>query len=141
MWRFEHTERTSADPVQIWARYADPSRWSEWDHDVRRASLDGPFAQGSTGTLTPASGPTTKFRVTELVEGRVFVDESRLPGATMTFGHELSAGPDGTTVLTHTITISGPLSGLFGRLVGRRLAAGLLESMRRLAALAGDPAR
>jgi polyketide cyclase/dehydrase/lipid transport protein len=138
MWKFEHTETTSATPAQLWERYSDPPSWPEWDHETERVTLDGPFAPGTTGSLKPVGGPKTKFRVLEVSEPRGFTDVSSLPLAKMYFQHEIEPGTDGTR-FTHRITISGPLSPLFARVIGKKIAASLPGAMRELGELAAQP--
>jgi hypothetical protein len=135
MWKTEHTTQTAATPTQLWAYYAEPHRWPEWDHEVVSASINGPFAAGNTGTLKPASGPKAKMHFTEVTPERSFTDVTPLPLATMAFEHVIEPTDAGCR-FTHRVTITGPLSGLFGRLIGRRIAAELPTAMRKLASLA-----
>lgn len=135
MFYFEHTETTVATAAQLWRRYADAPTWPDWDHEVERAVLHGPFAAGTRGVLKPVGGPKTKFVIAELTERVSFTDVSSLPLATMTFAHRIEPTDVGSQ-FTHTVTISGPLSLLFGRIIGRKVAAGLPGAMRRLGALA-----
>lgn len=138
MWTFEHTETTSATPAQLWARYTDPTRWPEWDHETERVTIDGPFAAGTTGTLKPVKGPKTKFRMLEVTPFEGFSDVSRLPLALLTFTHRLQKAADGTR-FTHAVSITGPLAPVFARVIGANIAAGLPAAMRRLAGLAEQP--
>lgn len=135
MWSCEHTESTAASPAQVWRHYADPGRWPEWDNDLEWVTVSGPMASGTTGVLKPAGGPRARFVFTEVTEGVGFTDVSRLPLARMAFAHEIEPAGTGSR-LTHRITITGPLAPLFGRVIGRKAAAGLPGSMRALAALA-----
>lgn len=45
MWRFEHTEETTATREALWERYADPPGWPEWDQETAEVTLDGAFAR------------------------------------------------------------------------------------------------
>lgn len=135
VWTFEHTETTSAAPAQLWARYADPTTWPEWDHETARVTVEGPMAAGAHGTLKPVKGPVTKLVFTEVVPEVGFTDVSRLPMARLTFAHHIEATATGCR-FTHGVTITGPLSPLFARLIGKSVAAGLPAAMRTLARLA-----
>jgi hypothetical protein len=135
MWTFEHTETTSASPAQLWARYAEPARWPEWDHDLATVTVQGPMAAGTRGAIKPTKGPATPYTFTEVTPDVGFTDVTRLPLARLTFTHLIEPTPAGSR-FTHRATISGPLSPLFARLVGRGIAAGLPTAMRRLARLA-----
>ena len=136
MWSAEHTVHSPSAPEALWPLLADPRRWPEWDTGVERASLDGGLAAGARGSLKPRGAPTSRFVVTEVEPGRRLTDVTRLSLARMTFEHEWAPSPGGGTTLTHRVIIAGPLAGLFGRLIGARIARELPETMARLAAAA-----
>jgi hypothetical protein len=135
MWTVEHTETTSASPAQLWARYAEPATWPEWDHETAAVTVQGRVAVGTRGTLKPVKGPATPFTFTEVTPEVGFTDVSRLPLARLTFTHLIVPTPTGSR-FTHRVTINGPLSPLFARVIGRTIAAGLPTAMRQLARLA-----
>lgn len=135
MWACAHTEMTTATAAQLWTRYADPTTWPEWDHEIATVTVDGPMATGMRGTLKPVKGPATPFVFSEVEPETGFTDVSRLPLARMTFRHLIEPIPAGCR-FTHTVTISGPLSPLFARVIGRNVAAGLPVAMQALARLA-----
>ena len=140
MWQFEHTETTRATPEQLWERYADPASWPAWDDGTESVSVEGPMAVGTRGRLKPKGGPTTTFEFTQVEPGRGFTDVTRLPLARLPlarleFAHRIDPDENGTR-FTHRVTITGPLSPLFARVVGRDVAAGLPGAMRALARLA-----
>lgn len=140
MWTFEHSETTMATPAQLWARYADPTTWPQWDHETARVTVDGPLAVGTKGRLKPVKGPAAGFRVTEATPHVSFSDVTRLPLARLSFSHRIEPYGAGSR-FTHAVTITGPLSPLFARLIGRNIAAGLPSAMKALARLAeaADP--
>lgn len=135
MWTGEHTETTDASPAQVWARYADPRTWAEWDSAIERVTFTGPFEVGARGTLTPVGGPTTRFTLTRISPGAGFTDVARLPLARLSFDHRIE--PDGAgSRLTHTVTITGLLSPVFARVIGRGVVRELPGAMQALARLA-----
>ena len=135
MWQFEHSETTRATPEQLWERYADPASWPAWDDGTESVTVSGPMAVGTRGRLKPKGGPATTFEFTQVEPRRGFTDVTRLPLAWLEFAHRIE--PDGdATRFTHRVTITGPLSPLFARVVGRNVAAGLPGAMRTLARLA-----
>lgn len=93
------------------------------------------MAVGVQGSLTPVKGPATPFTFTEVEPERGFVDVSRLPFTRMTFEHRILPTKDGCR-FTHRVTISGLLSSLFARVIGRNVSAGLPTAMQALARLA-----
>lgn len=135
MWTFEHTELTSATPAQLWARYAEPTTWPEWDKETASVTVQGPFVVGTRGTLKPVKGPATPFAFTEVNPEVGFTDVSRLPLARLTFTHHIEPTATGSR-FTHRVTITGPLSPLFARVIGKKVAASLPTAMRALARLA-----
>lgn len=122
-----------ASPEAVMACYQDVPGWSRWDPDTRWATLDGPFRAGATGILCPSKGFAVRMHVVGVTR-LGFVVESPVPLCTLRFEHELAPIPGGTRV-THRVVFCGPLSSLFGRIVGRRVRTGLpvtLANLKRL---------
>ncbi|MFX0575474.1 SRPBCC family protein [Nocardia nepalensis] len=111
---------SSAAPAAFFAKWADMATWPEWNNDTEWVRLDGPFTQGATGTLKPKGGPKVPFRVERLSETE-FVDVSKLIGARLTFDHQVTTGPEGTTV-TVTVSIDGPLRWFWTKVLGGDIA-------------------
>lgn len=120
-----------AMPEQVFQLYQTAEAWPEWDPEVRSASLPGGLKVGATGWLQPKSGPKSKIEIVEVTPGRSFTVQSRLPLCRMVFGHKLEPRDD-TTVATHWVEFSGPLSPVFERLVGRAIGATLPHTMQGL---------
>lgn len=135
----EHRITVAAPPERIFELYRDVPGWSTWDPDTRSASLDGPFQVGSRGRLTPRQGNTVPMRLTEVTPGRSFTVESRIPLFRMVFEHELTPHGHGTEVV-HRVCFSGLLTPVLGRMLRRRVDAGLPVTLARLKALAEAPA-
>ena len=60
-WSTEHSVETSASPEAIWQLWTDVPKWPEWNADLARAELVGPFAAGSTIRMTSKTGETSSF--------------------------------------------------------------------------------
>jgi hypothetical protein len=133
MWSTEASAVTPAAPDGVWALYEQVGTWKDWDHEVEWSRLDGPFEVGSTGALKPKGGPSSRFRLTEVQRGRRFADITRLPLATLAFEHTLTPVEGGGTRIHHSVTIRGPLTFLFSRVIGKKLAAGLPTAVEALA--------
>lgn len=135
--KFEHTVRTSASPQRIWAIWTDVPRWPGWDTELVSASIpDGRFALGVTGTVRPRTGPASTFSVSELEPGTSYAFMTRLPLCRLVVRRQLMAEPAGGTRFTHQVTFAGPLSGLFGVLLGRRFRSalpGVMDNIRVIA--------
>lgn len=140
MWAAQYSLRANASPADVWALWADPDRWGDWNRDIDRAEIDGPFAVGSTARIRFRRGPQLRFAITALEHERRFTDETVLPGARM--AHEHRVEPEGEGVrISNRISIDGPAAPFYGALMGRRIRASLpefVESERRLAE--GQPA-
>lgn len=95
---------------------------------------------GARGIMKPRGGPATRFTVTEVTPEVSFTTVSRLPLARMAFEHVVERTAEGCRFI-HRVAISGPLSPLFARLIGRGVAAELPVAMRALARLGEVSAR
>lgn len=87
--------------------------------------------QGAEGWLKPCKGPKARVRVVDVVPGRSFTMEGRLPLCRMHFDHTLEGDGDRTTA-THTVRFSGSLKTLFRRVIGREIDASLPATLRGL---------
>lgn len=131
----EHRITIAAAPARIFSIWQDVANWHTWDPDTRSASLDGPFAAGSRGRLTPTKGASVPMVLTEVVPDRSFTVESRIPLFRMVFEHALQ--PRGsTTEVLHRVRFFGLLAPLIGRLIARQLEVGLPRTLANLKRLA-----
>lgn len=129
----EHRVLIATPAAPIYRHYANVPGWPGWDPDTQAATLDGPFAVGSRGTLTPTKGNTVPMRVTFADPARGFTVESRIPLLLrMVFEHELITRGVSETEVVHRVTISGPLSWLIGPALKRQLDGGLPVTLARL---------
>jgi uncharacterized protein YndB with AHSA1/START domain len=131
----EHRITVAAPPDAIFRIYADVEQWPSWDPDTKQASLQGPFQVGSRGRLTPTKGSTVPMLLTEVVPGRCFTVESKIPLFRMVFEHELMPVA-GATEVVHRVTFSGLLSFILGPMLTKQLNVGLPITLRKLKALA-----
>lgn len=136
----EHAILIHAAAAAVYRRYEDVATWHTWDPDTKRASLDGPVAVGTRGTLTPTRGNTVRMTITELVIDRRFTVEARIPGFRMVFDHDLAPEGNGVRV-THRVRFSGVLSFLIGSMLQRQLDRNLpvtLASLKRVVEAGAD---
>ena len=139
MSRWETTSRYEADvpPAAVWEKaYANAEAWSEWNAEIKRASLDGRLALGAKAKIVFHTGLRLRLHVVEYEEGRLFTDESRLPGARMGHRHLVEPTESGGSRLTNTIYIEGVLAPLWRRIMGPRAARALPDAQRAIAELA-----
>jgi hypothetical protein len=129
--QFSSAVQISASTSAIFDLYSRVSEWPTWDPEVERASISGPFAAGTVGTLKPKGGPESKIELIEVTAGKSFAVRCRLPLCQMTFNHELVRTTSLTTV-THSVSFTGPLSAVFGFLIGRGIKKTLPATMNGL---------
>ena len=131
----EHSITIQVPIERIFRIYEDVASWHAWDPDTKRASLQGPFAVGSRGSLTPTKGNTVPILITKVDRNRCFTVESKIRLFRMVFEHELVTQGSATRV-THRVTFSGLLSLIVGRILVKHLNKGLpvtLASLKQLA--------
>lgn len=141
MSRWETTSTLEADvsPAAVWEKaYANVDAWPKWNAEIKRASLDGPLALGATAKIVFGTGLRLRFRVIEFEEGRLFTDESRLPGARMGHRHLIELTESGGSRLINTIYIEGALASLWRRIMGPAAARALPDAQRAIVELARD---
>jgi hypothetical protein len=125
---------STAPAAAFFERWADMETWPEWNTDTVWVRLDGPFAEGATGTLKPKGGPKVSFVVAELTAER-FLDVSRLIGARLSFDHRVTALETGTRVDV-VVSLDGPLARVWKLILGSDLRASLQPDLDRLEAVA-----
>jgi hypothetical protein len=125
---------SSAPASAFFARWIDHSTWASWSPDTEWVTLDAPVALGTTGALKPSGGPTIRFTISALETNREYTDTSRLPGARLVFQHLVTETPQGTR-LDVRVEITGPLSGLWARIMGGGFAESAPADLDRLIAI------
>jgi hypothetical protein len=139
MSRWETTNTLEADvsPGAVWEKaYANAEAWPKWNAEIKRAHLDGPLALGAKAKIVFGTGLRLRFRVVEFEEGRLFTDESRMPGARMGHRHLIEPTESGGSRLTNTIYIEGALAPLWRRIMGPAAARTLPAAQRAVVELA-----
>ena len=128
------TATAGASPAQVYRLFIDVERWPELTPSMRsvRRLDDGPIRVGSEATVSQPRLPSARWRVTELTADRRFTWQTSAGGVTTVGDHLVE--PDGTgSLITLTVSLRGPLSGVMGLLMGgiaRRYAAMELEGFR-----------
>lgn len=135
----EHSVLVQAPASRIFNVYQDVAAWHTWDPDTKHASLQGPFAVGGRGSLTPTKGNTVPMLLTKVEPNSCFTVESKIPLFRMVFEHELL--PQGSSVkVVHRVTFSGALTLLLGRMLVKQLNRGLPVTLANLKHLAESAA-
>jgi hypothetical protein len=135
-WETTSTLEAGVTPASIWEKaYTDAAAWPKWNAEIKRARLDGPLALGANAKIVFGTGLRLRFHVVEFEDGRLFTDESRLPGARMGHRHLVEPTETGSR-LTNTIYIEGPLAPLWRRIMGPAAARTLPGAQRSVVELA-----
>jgi hypothetical protein len=136
-WETTSAYEGDASPADVWEKaYADASAWPAWNAELKSAKLDGPLRLGATARIAFKTGLRLRFEVVEFEEGRLFTDESRLPGARMGHRHLVEPTESGSSRLTNTIYIEGRLAPIWCRVMGPRASKSLPDAQRAVIELA-----
>lgn len=130
---------TRAAPDDVWAAWVDVSSWSESEH-IESARLDGKFRPGGVIVSKAKGLPRSTLTITRVEPPRLWADESRAPGVTMTFEHLIEPVEAGTE-LTERVIIRGPLARLICVLMRRKLEALFAASVAHVARRAEKAAK
>jgi uncharacterized protein YndB with AHSA1/START domain len=116
-----NTTRAGVPASAVWARWAKPERWPEWDARFQHAELitEGELAVGSEMKVKLRKGGSTRHVVVALEPGRRLVTEYSLPGARVGHEHLVEARGPGCEV-THRLYVDGALSGIWAVMLSRK---------------------
>jgi uncharacterized protein YndB with AHSA1/START domain len=136
MWEVEHSIATSALPEQVWRLWADVDGWPEWNADIERIELDGPFAAGSRILMTPIGQGAIELRISEALEPASFVDVADFGEVLIRTTHCVERVRNERSKVTYRIVISGPAADTLGAQLGPAISADFPETLAALAARA-----
>jgi Polyketide cyclase / dehydrase and lipid transport len=114
MWHYEHSAETTAPADAIWRLWADVPGWPAWNGDIEQIELHGPFAAGSTISMTPVGGEPVELTLREVQPDAGFVDEAELDGVVVRTEHRLDAAGPGRLRVTYRTEITGERAGEIG---------------------------
>jgi hypothetical protein len=123
MWTTEHSTETAASPEAIWRVWSDVERWPEWNADLDRAELSGPFAARSTITMYQPGGDTIELRIAEASEQEAFVDQADLGEVVVRTIHRLEPLEGGRVRVIYRMEITGPAADTLGPQIGPEISA------------------
>jgi uncharacterized protein YndB with AHSA1/START domain len=123
MWVAEHSIETTAAPEAIWRQWADVEHWPEWNGDIERIELDGPFAAGSRITMTPIGDEPVELRIAETVEPELFIDEADLGEIVVRTIHRVEPLDEKRARVTYRMEITGPAADSVGPQIGPEISA------------------
>jgi hypothetical protein len=114
---FDTTIDIQAPPGRIRAALHDVEHWSEWTPTVISIRLldSGPLAVGSRALIRQPNLLPSRWKVTEVHEGRSFTWITRGPGIRVAARHPVE-GAAGRSRVTLSLDFSGPLVPVAARL-------------------------
>lgn len=132
MWSYEHAVESDVTTDAVWEAWAEVERWGEWNADIERIEIDGPFAVGATITMTPRGGDPVSLRVAEANPGSGFVDEAEVDGALVTTAHLVEPAGEGRVRIVYRTEISGPAAAEVGPELGPAITGDFPETIAAL---------
>jgi len=136
MWEYEHAVETTADPAALWRYWADVTTWTQWNTGVREVSIDGPFAAGTSFTMTGPDGEPIRMTLTDVVPGERFTDVMDGGDVVVTTVHRLEPIGAGRTKVVYRTEISGAAADEVGPELGPAITADFPEVLDSLVAVA-----
>jgi uncharacterized protein YndB with AHSA1/START domain len=133
MWTTEHSTETTAAPEAIWRVWSHVERWPEWNADLERAELSGPFGAGSTITMYQRGGDTIELRIAEACEPEAFVDQADLGEVVVRTTHRLEPLEGGQVRIIYRMEITGPQADTLGPQIGPQIGTDFPQVLAALA--------
>jgi uncharacterized protein YndB with AHSA1/START domain len=136
MWKYEHSVKTTAAPQALWRHWSDVASWPEWNHGIEKIEIDGPFAVGTTFTMTPPGDDPIKMSIVEIVQGEQFTDEMDAGDFVVRTVHRLEPLEAGRTLVVYRTEITGPAADQVGPQLGPAITEDFPEVLAALVKLA-----
>jgi hypothetical protein len=137
MWEYEHSVRTTATPDALWRHWSDVAAWPEWNEGIAEIRIDGPFAAGTTVTMTPPGDEPIRLRLVEVVPPELFTDEMDAGDFVVRTEHRLRPAGPGTTEVVYRTEITGPAADQVGPQLGPAITADFPDVLAGLVKRAG----
>jgi hypothetical protein len=132
MWTNEQNIETTASPEAIWGLWSDVAGWPEWIADIEHIEISGPFAAGSTITMTPAGQDPVELRIAEAVEPERFVDEADLGDIVVRTIHRVEPLEGDRRRIVYRMEISGAAADSVGPELGPQISGDFPETLAAL---------
>jgi hypothetical protein len=136
MWEYEQSVETTAAPDVLWRHWSDMAAWPQWNHGIDKIEVDGPFAVGTTFTMTPPGDDPIRMRLVDIVPGRLFTDEMDAGDFVVRTVHRLESVPAGTTRVVYRTEITGAAADQVGPQLGPAITADFPDVLAALVSLA-----
>ncbi|MBM3115179.1 SRPBCC family protein [Jeongeupia naejangsanensis] len=117
MWTHEHSIDASVPAERVWPLFTNTGQWPRWNAGVAAIELHGPFADGSTFTMTLPDGAQLTSTLRDVHPNRSFSDETTVDGTLVVVIHSLDPLPGGGTRIRYATEITGPAAADIGQAV------------------------
>lgn len=132
MWEYEHSAETTAAPATVWSYWADVERWGDWNADIEKIEVTGPFTAGTEITMHPAGQEPVRLLLAEVREPELFVDEARFDGLLFRTAHRATPLPGGGARIVYRMEITGEAADQAGPQIGPAITADWPETVAAL---------
>jgi hypothetical protein len=132
MWTNEHSIETTSPAKAIWRLWSDVAGWPAWNADIEHIEISGPFAAGSTITMTPVDQDPVELRIAAAVEPDLFIDEASLGDVVVRTIHRVEPLANDRNRVTYRIEISGPTADRVGPELGPQISGDFPETLAAL---------
>ena len=136
MWTTEYAASTSAAPAAVWAALTALHSGTPLGPNSDSFELHGPFAVGTTLTITPRGQEPLQSTIVELEADQVYADQTVYGDLKLTFRHRLAPTVDGGTRVTHTLEVAGEGADEVGPELGPQISGDFPVAMGELLAAA-----
>ncbi len=119
MWEYEYSLETSADRGALWRHWADMAAWPQWNDGIETIDVDGPFAVGTTFTMTPPGDEPIRMQLVEIEPGTAFTDEMDAGDFVVRTEHRLEPAAGGLTRIVYRTQITADFPEVVAALAGR----------------------
>lgn len=132
MWTTNYEQTTAAAPSAVWGALQRLHSGTPLGPSSDAFELHGPFAVGTTLTITPQGQEPMQSTIVTLVPDVAYADRTVFGDLELTFRHDLTPTPGGGTTVTHTLVIDGPSSGEVGPDLGPQISGDFPVAMAEL---------
>ena len=136
MWEYEHSVETTAAPTTLWQHWSDMATWPQWNGGIETIDVEGPFAVGTTFTMTPPRDEAIRMRLVEIKPGASFTDEMDAGDFVVRTQHRLEPTATGLTRIVYRTEITGEAADHIGPELGPQIAADFPDVLAALVKLA-----
>jgi uncharacterized protein YndB with AHSA1/START domain len=141
MWTHDYSQTTDLTPESLWQLLSDVDGWVKWNGGIESLVLDGPVAVGTTFRMTPPGEDTVTSTIVDLQPGHLITDLTELDGVAVRVEHRLDPQPDGGTVVTYRVEVSGAIPDEVAQEIGTAVSADFPDVIANLIDTAQTAAR